>query len=334
MLRGIMFNNVFHKWKRSRQFVTRILMSKKYHYGFINSVQKIFKEFEKQWDENDITTLDFSKWVTCYKAKVTIVTIIGQPLYNLSSFDSISKAASEYIALFAFLVFVPKCISNIVMLFGFNTVKKNSMFLNGTMRNIIQNRRNEIKNGSTTSFNLLDLLLVSNSSNDSEEYIEGEQPMDDDEIENNLAESTATSIETISNTLCFLIYNVVKNPSILEKIHAEILKIFGSDINSTITYETLESCRYIDAVVKETLRHSNPVPYNLRMLDDDERMDKFDWSPGTWFWIDHRRIMNDPNHWKEPTKFNPDRFLSEENGGTDEFTTYQVHDLMIRISHK
>ncbi|CAG8795209.1 27783_t:CDS:2, partial [Dentiscutata erythropus] len=318
--RGVVFNNDFHKWKRSRQFVTKILMSKKYQNGLINSVQKIFKGFEKQWDEKNIVTLDFSEWISLYKAEITIATVIGQPLYNLPSFDSISKAASEYIAMFAFIVFVPKVISNIVMLLGFSTMKKKSIFLNGTMRDIIKKRRNEIKDGSPTNFNLLDLLLISNSSKDSEDYIEGEQPMDDDEIENNLAESTATSIETSSTALCFLIYHIAKNPSVIEKIRAEVLKIFGSDINSIITYEALESCRYIDALVKETLRLSTPIPYNLRMLDDDERMGKFDWSSGTLFWIDHHRIMNDPNRWKEPNKFNPDRFLSEKNGGTGEYS--------------
>ncbi|KAF0510697.1 cytochrome P450 [Gigaspora margarita] len=192
---GIVFNNIIHKWKRSRQFVTKVLMSKKYHIGFINSVQKIFKELEKQWDENNIVNLDFSKWVFCYKTKITIETVIGQSLYNLP-FDSISKAASEHIAMFAFLAFVPNCISNIVMLLGFNTMKKNFIFLNGTTSNIIKKRRNEIKNGSPTAFNLLDLLLIANSLNDSE-YIEGERPMDDDEIENNLSDIIAASIETV-----------------------------------------------------------------------------------------------------------------------------------------
>ncbi|CAG8832168.1 21236_t:CDS:2, partial [Gigaspora margarita] len=309
---GIVFNNIIHKWKRSRQFVTKVLMSKKYHIGFINSVQKIFKELEKQWDENNIVTLDFSKWVFCYKTKITIETVIGQSLYNLP-FDSISKAASEHIAMFAFLAFVPNCISNIVMLLGFNTMKKNFIFLNGTTSNIIKKRRNEIKNGSPTAFNLLDLLLIANSLNDSE-YIEGERPMDDDEIENNLSDIIAASIETTANTLCFLIYNVSKNPLILEKICAEILKIFGSNKNSMITYEDLEKCQYIDALIKETIRHTNPIPYNIRILDGDESIDKSHWESGTWFWIDHHRIMNNPNYWKEPNKFNPDRFLSEEHG--------------------
>ncbi|CAG8533696.1 3804_t:CDS:2, partial [Gigaspora rosea] len=270
LLNAIAFNNNFHKWKRSRQFVTKVLMSKKYHIGFINRSQKIFKEFEEQWNKNDVTILDFSKWVSRYKTKVTFDTVIGQPLYNLSSFDSLSKAASEYIAMFIFSVFVPKIISNIFMFFGFNAMKKDSVFLNGTIRSIIQNRRDEIRNGSTTNFNLLDLLLITNLSNDSEEYIEYEQSLNDEEIEGNLVEITAASIEMTKNALSFLVYNVAKNPLILEKLRAEILKVFGSDTNLMITYEALENCRYLDALVKELLRHSNPGPYNLRVLDSYE----------------------------------------------------------------
>ncbi|CAG8693756.1 653_t:CDS:2, partial [Cetraspora pellucida] len=318
ILKGLIFNNVFHKWKRSRQFVTKVLMSKIYHYGFINNAQKIFKEFEENWDENKEVILDFSTWVSCYKAQITIVTVFGQQLYNLPSFDIISKASSEYMALLAFLVFVPRCVSSIIMLLGFNTMKKRSIFLNGTVHNIIQKRRKEIENGSPTNFNLLDLLLTSNLLNESEN-IKGEEPLNNEEVENNLAEITATSIETTSSALCFLIYNVAKNSSVIEKIRAEILKVFGSDTNAIITYETLESCRYIEAVAKETLRVANPVPYNLRILDGEESVGKFHWPSGTWFWIDHHRIMNDPNHLNEPKKFNPDRFLNEEYGGTGEF---------------
>ncbi|CAG8612972.1 12734_t:CDS:2 [Dentiscutata erythropus] len=316
---SMVFNNDFPKWKRNRKFVTKILMSKKYHLGFINSVQKIFKESEKQWDDSDVTTLDFSKWVAWYKAEITISTVIGQPLlYDSESYDSIAKAAADYLAMFAFLVFLPKFIGTLFMLFGYDTVKKRSVFLNGTMRSIIKKRRDEIKNGSPANFNLLDLLIVTNSSQDSEEYIEGEEPMDDQEIESNLAESTAASIETISTSLCFLVYNVAKNPSVLEKMRAEILKVLGSDTNSTITYEDIESCRYIDAVVKETLRHSNPAPYNLRVLDDYEKVGNHNWTPGTWFWPDHHKVMNHTDYWKEPSKFDPDRFISEELGGTGE----------------
>ncbi|RIB30548.1 cytochrome P450 [Gigaspora rosea] len=143
--------------------------------------------------------------------------------------------------------------------------------------------------------------------------------MNDEEIEGNLAEITAVSIETTASALSFLIFNVVKNPLILEKLHAEILKVFGSDINSTITYEALESCRYLDGLIKELLRHSNPGPFNLRVLESYENVGNYHWSPGTWFFVDNHRIMNNSKYWNEPMKFNPDRFLSEEHGGTNEF---------------
>ncbi|CAG8772897.1 861_t:CDS:2, partial [Gigaspora rosea] len=130
--------------------------------------------------------------------------------------------------------------------------------------------------------------------------------MNDDEIKGILAEVLAASVET------WIIYNVAKNPKILEKIRTEILNVFGLDENITITYEKLEKCHYIEAVINETLRYSSPLAANLRVLEGDEIIDDHYWQSGTWFWIDNERIMNHPNNWNEPEYFNPDRGTGEK----------------------
>ncbi|CAG8840262.1 20561_t:CDS:1, partial [Racocetra persica] len=169
VLNGTVFNNNSQKWKRNRQFVTKALMSKKYHLGFISNVQKLFKDFENQWDSGVI--LDFSTWMSCYKTQITVETVIGKRSYDAESIYTISKGATEYIAMFAFLFFTPRYICNIIMTLWFKSMKQNSIFFNGTIGNIIQELRDEIAKGSSISFNLLDLLLISNTHNDSE-YIE------------------------------------------------------------------------------------------------------------------------------------------------------------------
>ncbi|CAG8748303.1 21609_t:CDS:2, partial [Dentiscutata erythropus] len=182
---------------------------------------------------------------------------------------------------------------------------------------IIKKRRQEIENGSPVNFNFLDLLLVSNTQRDFENF-EDEPPMNDIEIKALLAEAIAASVETVSSAVCFLVYNVAKNPKVLEKIRAEILDVFGPDKNSTITYENLERCHYIDAVVNESMRYKAPAPANMRILEGDEVIGEHYWPSGTWFWLNNDRIMNHPNNWNEPEHFNPDRFLNKELGGTGE----------------
>ncbi|CAG8753565.1 15553_t:CDS:2, partial [Dentiscutata heterogama] len=155
--------------------------------------------------------------------------------------------------------------------------------------NIIEKRRKEIEDGSSVNFNLLDLLLVSNSSRDIQDFEDDEQPMNDIEIKSIIAEVLAVSIESTVITVCYLVYNVAKNPKVLEKIRAELLDVFGPDENTTITYKNLERCHYIDAVVNEILRYSIPIPSNLRVLEGDEIIGDHYWPSGTWFWIDTER---------------------------------------------
>ncbi|CAG8846278.1 18527_t:CDS:2, partial [Racocetra persica] len=125
VLNGTIFNNNSQKWRRNRQFVTKVLMSKKYHFGFISNVQNLFKDLENQWDNGVI--LDFSTWMSCYKTKIAVETVIGKRSYDSESIYTISKAATEYLSMLAFLFFAPRYIDN-----------------------IIQERRDEIAKGSST----------------------------------------------------------------------------------------------------------------------------------------------------------------------------------------
>ncbi|CAG8678961.1 6053_t:CDS:1, partial [Dentiscutata erythropus] len=159
---SLIFNIDYHKWRRNRQFLTKILMSKKFQYGFIDSVQEIFKRAEKQWDGKNNVTFDLSEWMSCYKMDVSSLTLVGRPSYSLALFDIIdknkstflaeeslqlAKAAPQYLSLLCFMLCVPKCVEDIVML-GFKTLMKDNVIFNGIVDGIIKKRRQEIENGS------------------------------------------------------------------------------------------------------------------------------------------------------------------------------------------
>ncbi|RIB21507.1 hypothetical protein C2G38_2243902 [Gigaspora rosea] len=83
-----------------------------------------------------------------------------------------------------------------------------------------------------------------------------------------------------------------------EEIRNHLVEITNSSsLEFSVTYENLDHC--ITAFIKETLRHTSPTPFNLRILEESK--DKYKWSSGTWFFGS-----------------NMDRFLSEEHGGTGE----------------
>ncbi|KAF0445751.1 cytochrome P450 [Gigaspora margarita] len=91
---SFIFNNDYHKWRRNRQFLTKILMSKKFQYGFIYSIQEIFKRAEKQWEGKNCVEFGLSKWMSCYQTDVSSITLIGRPSYSLALFDNTDNSES------------------------------------------------------------------------------------------------------------------------------------------------------------------------------------------------------------------------------------------------
>lgn len=118
--------------------------------------------------------------------------------------------------------------------------------------------------------------------------------------------------ETSSTLLSFLGCELALNPDIQEKLCREI------DETQKLTYEALNSMKYLDQVISECLRKWPPAMITDRICNKEITL-VVDGQPvtikeGQQFWIPIYGLHMDPKYFPEPEKFDPDRY-SEENVG-------------------
>ncbi|PON58140.1 Cytochrome P450, E-class, group I [Parasponia andersonii] len=73
---------------------------------------------------------------------------------------------------------------------------------------------------------------------------------------------------------------------------------------------------YIQAIVKGILRLHPTGPLIFRISTEDYTINGFSMPEKTRVFINTWAIVRDPNHWENPHKFWPDRFLSEKGSGS------------------
>ncbi|XP_019532375.3 probable cytochrome P450 9f2 [Aedes albopictus] len=132
--------------------------------------------------------------------------------------------------------------------------------------------------------------------------------------------------DTVSTSMTFLAYELALNPDIQEKLYEEIAVTNQSLNKRTITFEVLQTIKYLDMVISETLRLWPSAPAVDRLcvqdytLDDDQGL-RCHMEKGTGVWIPIYGIHRDPKHFPEPDKFEPERF-SEQRKGDIQSGTY------------
>ncbi|GBM26748.1 Cytochrome P450 3A13 [Araneus ventricosus] len=118
--------------------------------------------------------------------------------------------------------------------------------------------------------------------------------------------------DTTASTLSFAAYLLALNQNIQDKLRDEVdtmLEIY----NGELTYEAIQSLKYMENVIRETLRLYPPI-YRL------ERQANADWQLGKTGIILRKGMLvtvpiyamnRDPKYWPDPETFNPDRFETE-----------------------
>uniref|UniRef100_T1GY73 Cytochrome P450 n=1 Tax=Megaselia scalaris TaxID=36166 RepID=T1GY73_MEGSC len=100
---------------------------------------------------------------------------------------------------------------------------------------------------------LIDTLLRS--------QIEG-KPFTNQEIEDQVNTFLFAGHDTTSHTFSFFLYNVAKYRKVQERIFKEIIEVFGKcPENSELTIMKMNELKYMEAVIKESMRMFATTPF-------------------------------------------------------------------------
>lgn len=92
-----------------------------------------------------------------------------------------------------------------------------------------------------------------------------------EEVDTFMFEGHDTTTSGISHTL----YLLARHPEVQQKVFEEILQVIGSDKHKPITMRELQDLKYLDLVIKESLRLYPPVPMIGRITEQDVEISKF-----------------------------------------------------------
>ncbi len=147
----------------------------------------------------------------------------------------------------------------------------------------------------------LDLLLDAN---------EQQNILSDDDIRQEVDTFMFAGHDTTAAGISWTLYVLGLYPDVQQQVFEELDRIFnGSD--RTAVLEDLNAMKYLERVIKETMRIYPSVPFIGRILSEDVQLDEYTLPKGTMVTLGIYFLHRDPRFFPDPEKFDPDRFLPE-----------------------
>lgn len=171
---------------------------------------------------------------------------------------------------------------------------------------IIESRRDELvkmgsddltKIGESKKKALIDILLTST--------IDGASLTNDD-IREEVDTFLFAGHDTTTSALTFIFYNIAKHQDIQQKVYEEILTVTGDD--EELTLSQLNSLRYMEFVIKESLRLFPSVPYYGRKFKNEFTVGDMTFPKSLSILMSPYLMGRSEKYFKNPEVFNPERF--------------------------
>ncbi|KAL1102449.1 hypothetical protein V6Z11_D05G365300 [Gossypium hirsutum] len=138
---------------------------------------------------------------------------------------------------------------------------------------------------------------------------DGEFPLTDNNIKAVLFDVFSAGSETSATAVEWAMSDMIKNPRVMTKAQAEARQVFEGKGNVDET--GVHQLKYLKCVIKETLRLHPVVPLLIpRESSKNCVVNGFEIPAKTRVIVNAWAIGRDPNHWVEPEKFEPERFVN------------------------
>lgn len=146
---------------------------------------------------------------------------------------------------------------------------------------------------------LLDVLLTSTEDN---------KPLSNSDIQEEVNAFTFAGHDTTTTATCAILYLLSRHPEAQKKVNAEIHEILG---DNELTFDSLAEFKYLEIVIKESLRMFPPVPIVSRRLHEECDFGDFVSPANINYNLPILYLMRNPAFFDNPDDFIPERFLKE-----------------------
>ncbi|CAL8330552.1 unnamed protein product [Merluccius merluccius] len=120
--------------------------------------------------------------------------------------------------------------------------------------------------------------------------------------------------DTTAAAMNWAVHLLGSHPEVQRKAQLELQEVFGES-QRPMTMEDLKQLRYLECVIKESLRLFPSVPFFARSLCDDIVINGFKVPKGANAVVLTYALHRDPRYFPDPEDFRPERFLPENSVG-------------------
>ncbi|KAG0445222.1 hypothetical protein HPB47_018216 [Ixodes persulcatus] len=132
------------------------------------------------------------------------------------------------------------------------------------------------------------------------------------DVRNDIDTIIAAGNDTTTTCMCWTLHFLGLYSEVQAKVHRELDEVFGNDRGGEITAGHLAQLKYLECCLKEALRLYPSFPMIGRVLDEELEMEGHVIPKGVMCFIAIYSLHRNPKYFKDPEKFKPERFLSDE----------------------
>nr|ASX93971.1 cytochrome P450 CYP4L29 [Zygaena filipendulae] len=302
-----------HKWKSYRKFLTPA-----FHYVILQKYLPVFLKnnnilIDKLKQLADGTPVDVSHYMAMVALDNITEAIMGVSVNAQMDSESEYVKANEQAS-----YVISTRMRNLLLTndFIFNVspqkIKQTKALevLHRVTNKVIQARRRVLEESNITKLEdtaggmknkhaFLDLLLLGE--------IDGKK-IDDESVREQVDTFMFEGHDTTSSGITFCLFCISNDKRVQQNIIDEQMRIFGDDIERESTFNDLQQMKYLELVIKETLRLYPSVPFIQRMVTHDKKIAGLDCSKGTTILINLHQLQRNADLFDRPLEFRPERF--------------------------
>lgn len=296
--KSILLMSSTKKWAKHRQIIQPSFDRKIIENQYSNITYSIISDFIKTTKKNEsVNAIDVYDEMSVITIKVIIKSMFNQSIDD-KVISKLDKSVNHLLKYVGMQRVFPKINTQVIFHpIMYLKAKKCINYIDKIIYDLIDKQEKYPDNES----NLLNSLVAHKSIDSSITY---------KDIRNEILTMIFAGYETTSVVLQWALYALSKNTESIEKIYNEVKDINYSDDGEY--FKKLDNLEYLDCVIKETMR-MYPSFWGLTRvsLKDKTIIGGKEVSKKEIIAVSQYAMQNSPKYWKDPEKFQPERFLDE-----------------------